>query len=76
MVPTAKHVPEVEIHHVVTKQPGTTGGYKGMAEGGTINAPAAIANAVGDALAPFGAVVDRLPITPEWIVAQTAQAKG
>jgi carbon-monoxide dehydrogenase large subunit len=36
-----------------------------MGEGGTIGAPAAIANAVADALAPLGADVTELPVTPE-----------
>ena len=36
-----------------------------MGEGGTIGAPAAIANAVSDALAPLGLAIDELPITPQ-----------
>jgi aerobic carbon-monoxide dehydrogenase large subunit len=36
-----------------------------MGEGGTIAAPAAIANALADALAPLGADVFELPMTPE-----------
>jgi carbon-monoxide dehydrogenase large subunit len=36
-----------------------------MAEGGTIGATAAIANAVADALAPLGAEVRELPLTPD-----------
>ena len=36
-----------------------------MGEGGTIGAPAAIANAVADALAVFGVEVRELPVTPE-----------
>jgi carbon-monoxide dehydrogenase large subunit len=36
-----------------------------MGEGGTVGAPAAIANAVADALRPFGVPVTRLPIRPE-----------
>lgn len=36
-----------------------------MGEGGQIAAPAAVANAVADALAPFGARVTRLPLTPD-----------
>jgi len=36
-----------------------------MGEGGTIGAPAAIANAVSDALSPLGIEIDELPITPE-----------
>ena len=36
-----------------------------MGEGGTIGAPAAIGNALADALAPFGAEIFELPMTPE-----------
>ena len=45
--------------------PLTPGGIKGMGESGLIATPAAVANAVADALAPFGARVERLPLTPE-----------
>ena len=45
--------------------PSTLGGFKGVGEGGTIGAPAAIANAVADALAPLGVEITELPITPE-----------
>ena len=47
--------------HLETEAP-TLGGYRGMGEGGTIGAPAAIANAVADAL---GQEVLELPVTPE-----------
>jgi carbon-monoxide dehydrogenase large subunit len=36
-----------------------------MGEGGTIGAPAAIANAVADALSPLGIEINELPVTPE-----------
>ena len=36
-----------------------------MGEGGTIGAPAAVANALADALAPFGAEIFELPMTPQ-----------
>jgi carbon-monoxide dehydrogenase large subunit len=36
-----------------------------MGEGGTIGAPAAIANALADALAPLGIEILELPMTPE-----------
>ena len=43
----------------------TVGGFGGMGEGGTIGAPAAIANALADALAPLGAEIFELPMTSE-----------
>jgi carbon-monoxide dehydrogenase large subunit len=64
LVPTAAEAPGVEVHHVERPSPTTLGGFKGMGEGGTIGAPAAIANAVGDALAPLGVAINELPITP------------
>ena len=54
----------MDTMHLETEAP-TLGGYRGMGEGGTIGAPAAIANAVADALAGFGCEIDELPLTPE-----------
>jgi carbon-monoxide dehydrogenase large subunit len=65
LVPSAPEVPPLELVHLDSVAPNTLGGFRGMGEGGTIGAPAAIANAVADALAPFGASINELPITPE-----------
>jgi carbon-monoxide dehydrogenase large subunit len=65
LYPTAGDVPTPEIHHLETPSPVTAGGFKGMGEGGLIGAPAAIVNAIADALAPFGASVERTPLRPE-----------
>jgi carbon-monoxide dehydrogenase large subunit len=65
LVPSAPEIPPVDIVHVETARPSNVGGFRGMGEGGTIGAPAAIANAVTDALAPFGIEIDEVPITPE-----------
>jgi carbon-monoxide dehydrogenase large subunit len=61
-----------------TPSPYTEFGQKGIGEGGAIGPPAAIANAVNDALRPLGVAIDRLPITPHRILeavlaAQTKQ---
>ena len=45
--------------------PTTLGGFRGMGEGGTIGAPAAVANAIADALSPLGIEINELPVTPE-----------
>jgi carbon-monoxide dehydrogenase large subunit len=58
----------MEVGHLETLSPYTEGGVKGMGEGGTVGAPAAIANAVADALAPFGVQVNAMPLTPERIL--------
>jgi carbon-monoxide dehydrogenase large subunit len=51
-----------------TKSPYTFFGQKGIGEGGAIGPPAAIANAVNDALRPLGVEITRLPITPHDIL--------
>jgi len=65
LVPTASEIPAMEVHHVETPSPTTLGGFRGMGEGGTIGAPAVIANAVSDALAELGIEVNELPLSPE-----------
>ena len=67
-VPTAADVPPLELHHLETPAPSIAGGYKGAGEAGTTGAPAAILNAVNDALAPLGAAITDQPITPERVV--------
>jgi aerobic carbon-monoxide dehydrogenase large subunit len=51
LVPTATEVPAITTIHLETESPSTVGGFRGMGEGGTIGAPAAVANAIADALA-------------------------
>jgi aerobic carbon-monoxide dehydrogenase large subunit len=68
LMPSAVEIPPIEYGHIETPSPGP-GGYKGVGEGGAIGAPAAVVNAVADALAPFGVTVTRLPLSPSRIVA-------
>jgi carbon-monoxide dehydrogenase large subunit len=56
------------MHHIETPAPGLAGGFKGAGEAGTTGAPAAILNAVNDALAPLGVMLTDQPITPERVV--------
>jgi carbon-monoxide dehydrogenase large subunit len=65
LIPSASEVPNIETVHLDTESPSTVGGFRGMGEGGTIGAPAAVANAIADALAPLGGEVFELPMTPE-----------
>ena len=65
LVPTALEIPRMQVVHIESVSPTTLGGFRGMGEGGTIGAPAAVANAITDALAPFGVEVNELPLTPE-----------
>lgn len=62
--PTLHEVPDIEIAHMKTTSPQSITGAKGVGEGGTIGAPAAVANAVSDALAHLGVQVNHLPATP------------
>jgi carbon-monoxide dehydrogenase large subunit len=68
LLPTAADVPVIEYGHVETPGP-TPGHFKGVGEGGAIGAPAAVANAVNDALALIGTNVDTGPFTPARIAA-------
>ena len=63
--PTAADVPTIEVEGMEHPSPFTPLGAKGVGEGGAIPGPAAVANAVEDALAPFGVTIRDLPITPE-----------
>ena len=69
LIPTAPEMPNLESIHLPAVAPHTLGGFRGMGEGGTIGAPAAIANAVTDALAPLGIDILELPITPQRLFA-------
>ncbi|QLQ11352.1 MAG: xanthine dehydrogenase family protein molybdopterin-binding subunit [Nocardioidaceae bacterium] len=64
-LPTGDVAPPFEIHHSETPSSHSALGVKGMGESGLIAAPAAVLNAVNDALTPFGVVLRELPLTPE-----------
>jgi carbon-monoxide dehydrogenase large subunit len=65
--PTAREIPPLELHHMETPTEASITGAKGLGEGGAIGAPAAVLNAVNDALAPFGVSIDEVPATPQRI---------
>jgi carbon-monoxide dehydrogenase large subunit len=68
LIPTSTDVPPIEVLSLESPSPFSVGGIKGMGEGGQIAAPAAVANAVADALAPFGARVRKLPLAPDYVL--------
>ena len=68
LVPMAAELPDIEVAHVETPTQETALGAKGAGEAGTAGAPAAVMNAINDALAPLGARVLAQPITPERIL--------
>lgn len=65
LVPAASDVPEVETHFIETPTDRNPVGAKGVGESGTVAAPAAVQNAVIDALAPLGVTHIDMPCTPE-----------
>ena len=71
LVPSVGDVPPIDIVHLETPSPFTESGIKGMGESGIIGAPAAVVNAVLDALDAAPAEL-ALPLTPERIVALAA----
>jgi carbon-monoxide dehydrogenase large subunit len=74
--PTAREIPPLELHHIETPTEASITGAKGLGEGGAIGAPAAVLNAVNDALAPFGVSIDEVPATPQRIRAALRSARG
>jgi carbon-monoxide dehydrogenase large subunit len=67
MPPTAREIPLIELHHMETPSTASITRAKGLGEGGGIGAPAAIINAINDALSQFGASIDEMPATPQRI---------
>jgi carbon-monoxide dehydrogenase large subunit len=67
LLPTTTEVPSLEYGHIETPSD-KPGGHKGLGEGGAIGAPAAVFNAVADALAPLGVKLTSQPLTPSAIV--------
>jgi carbon-monoxide dehydrogenase large subunit len=64
LAPTAAEICPIEVLHLQTPSRFSETGAKGMGEGGTIGAPAAVLNAVNDALRPVGVSFDHIPVLP------------
>lgn len=75
VLPAAGEVPPIEIVHIEAQLPSTLGGFRGMGEGGTIGAPAAVANALADALVGSDVEVNELPMTPDRLFRAIENAK-
>ncbi|WP_232370765.1 xanthine dehydrogenase family protein molybdopterin-binding subunit [Roseococcus microcysteis] len=69
MLPGASDVPDIEILHMETPSPISRFGQKGIGESGAIGPPAAIVNAINDAIAHLGCEVTDIPATPERVLA-------
>jgi len=74
IVPSAAEIPDVEVQHLEQHAPPTVGGFRGMGEGGTIGALAAVANAIADALSPLGIEITEVPVSPERLFRLIEQA--
>jgi aerobic carbon-monoxide dehydrogenase large subunit len=76
-VPTAADLPSFELDHTEVPSPVTPYGVRGIGESGTIPPGAAVANAMCDALSPFGVEINRLPLTAEsiWRALEAARAR-
>lgn len=67
LIATAVEIPPIEVISQHTPSRRTATGSKGMSEGGVMGAVGALPSAVNDALAPFGVVVDRQPLSPMYL---------
>jgi len=74
LLPGPTEVPAIRIEHMETPSPYTEFGVKGIGEGGAIGPPAAILNAINDALRPLGAEVTDCPVTPRRLAGAIAAA--
>ena len=68
LVPMSGEMPDIDVGHVVSPTLESELGAKGAGEAGTAGAAAAVANALNDALAPFGTIVTEIPLTPRVIL--------
>ena len=74
LMPTATDVPDIKVanreHHSILNPLGV----KGVGEGGAVSPPAAIANAIVDALRPMGVQINRVPVSPEAVLMAIKEA--
>jgi carbon-monoxide dehydrogenase large subunit len=76
LVPMAGEMPDIDIGHVETPTGESTLGAKGVGEAGVAGAPAAVMNAINDALSPFGVHVGTMPFTPQRILRALGKVTG
>ena len=76
LLPGAAEMPEVRIVHMETPSPYTRFGQKGLGEGGAIAPPAAITNAINDALKDLGVELLVSPVTPRRIAEAVEAARA
>ena len=76
LVPDAAGVPELAVAHLETPSPLNPLGIKGVGEAGAISPPAAVANAVEDALGGLGIEVNQVPVSPYYLFDQLQGARS
>ena len=76
LVPTAAEVCSIEIVHLETPSRFSETGAKGMGEGGMIGAPAALLNAVNQAMEPTGVAFDHIPVLAEDMLSALTGPRG
>jgi carbon-monoxide dehydrogenase large subunit len=64
LLPTAMEIPDLEVGHLETPSPLNPLGVKGAGEAGSIPVPALVAEAIEDALEPFGVRIAEMPLSP------------
>ena len=74
LVPMAAEMPDIHVAHIETPTKTSILGAKGAGEAGTGGAPAAVMNAVNDALRPLGASIFQMPMTPARVLTALAEA--
>jgi CO/xanthine dehydrogenase Mo-binding subunit len=67
LIPTSTDVPYINTAHVEVPSRFNALGVKGAGEAGAIGAPAAVANAIADALSPLGVSIEEFPLIPDRI---------
>jgi aerobic carbon-monoxide dehydrogenase large subunit len=75
LLPSAMEIPSIEVSHIETLSEQNPSQTKGLGEGGNIVSPAAVANAVEDALSPFAVKIRELPLKPELILKAMKEAR-
>ena len=76
LFPSMTEVPTIEPVHIETPSPITEGGFRGLGEAGLVTTPAAVVNAVADALSPLGVKLDRLPLNPDYVLRVIREARA
>ena len=76
LTPMAAEMPDIEVAHVETPTEDSELGAKGAGEAGTAGAPAAVLNAINDALMPLNVRLNTHPATPERILMALGKVNG